>query len=306
MKVFKDEQLNQKFLEEGYVIINLFNSEDCAEIKKVAESMVTDDFHNYSDFSALPNINTPDETCSIVHNFIKKISAQKLSKFLTEDYHFFYSTFLIKKPKSTSLMWHFDPSFYNQKENDFPFNVWGSVEETTSENGCFQLIPKSHKLAFDYEPLPFSKLGTSAKCKNLKDVYYQLIEKHAIDIPLKQGEVIIHNQSILHSSRPNNSDFKKRIAYKIVFIPKKIDNLELAYFNDINNHIDIYTVNKNKASQKICHYYEANYKSLMGKDDLIKSTVNHFNNLPFNTLKEMEKIMSIPNNSNKAKYTLIK
>ncbi|CAL2102820.1 conserved protein of unknown function [Tenacibaculum sp. 190130A14a] len=305
IKVFKDELLNQKIKEEGYVKIKLFSNDDCNTIKKMAKNLVTDRLHNKANFSTVPNPQTPDEKCLKVHSFFRKIYTQKISEFISEDYQFFYSTFLIKKNRADKLHWHIDPSFYNQKELEAPINIWGGVNNLTQKNGCLKIIPKSHKLCFDYEPMPLKEIGSTARCTSIKDTYNQLIEKHSVDIPLEKGEVIIHNQSLLHASHPNNSYLKKRIAFKIILIPKKVDKLELSYFNRTNNHLDIYQINKSEVSPNLCRYYnpETN-SSVVNENDFVKNSVLNSDTLPYKTLAEMERIMELPHDSLKAKFEL--
>ncbi len=304
MKVFKDEQLNQKYLEEGYVKIKLVTNDDCVQIKKRAIKLLADKGDNKLNFSILPNPSSTDEECLLIHDFFKNLLNQKIAKIITDDFTFFSSSFLIKKPRSSSLRWHIDPSFYNNKKFITPVSIWAGIDKTTSKNGCLRVVPKSHKLAFDYESFPLGELGVAAleRNENIK----KLIEKHAINIPLEEGEVIIHNQALFHGSNPNNSYFKKRIAYKILLFPKNVEKLELVCFNKTNNNLNIYEMAKSKVSVNIPRHYNntTTFNPLLNEDNLIKNIVLNLNNLPYTTLTEMEKIMNTPNDSFKAKFEL--
>lgn len=305
MKIFKDDNLNEEYLEQGYVTLKLLNNDECSKIKNSGKKLLADKFYKRSDFACLPNPMSNENLSSNISVFFKELLDEKISEILSEDFNFFYSTFLVKKPKSTSLNWHADPSFYNQKKNECPINIWGGLTKLTKKNGCLKVIPKSHKLAFDYEPLPLSDLGTTAKCKSIKESYKELIEKHAIDVPLKKGEVIIHDQNLLHASHPNKSFFNKRVAYKLIYIPKAINKLEFAYFNKTNNNMDIYHLDRDEKAKNLSKYFkEENTNQNFKENQLIKSIILNSNKLPFTTLKEMEKIMNEPKNSTKAKFEL--
>lgn len=288
LKIFKDEVLNNQFLEEGYVKIQLFNNNDCAEIKKMAKKLLVDKMYNRYDLSTFPNPNSTDEECLTINHFFEKLLNQKITKFVTDDFSCYQSSFIIKKRKSSSLLWHIDPSFYNTSEKTTPLNLWAGIDKTNNKNGGFRLVPKSHKLAFDYIPFPFNEFEAAFK---IDKSIQKLVDKHAINIPLKKGEVIIHNQALLHASHPNNSFFKKRIAYKIILLPKSIDQLEFAYFTKKNNQINLLKVNKN--SINLSPYFDYNnFQSLITNDNLTKSIPINNSGFPYYTLEEMEKIMN--------------
>ena len=66
------------------------------------------------------------------------------------------------------------------------------------------------------------------------------MNKYAIDVPLKKGEVIIQHQSLINSFHRNDSFFKKRIAFKITLRPIEINLYEIAYFHPENNKVEIF------------------------------------------------------------------
>ncbi len=302
---FKDETLNKQFLEDGYVKVQLFNEHDCAEIKKMAKKVLVGKMYNQLDFSSLPHEGTTDEECMEIHDFFEKLLNQKITKFMTDHFSFFYSILFAKKTKSSKFMWHVDPSFYNQKNFGVPVSLWAGIDKTTKRNGGLRIVPKSHKLAFDYQSYPLGGLGVAAaeRDKNIE----KLTEKYAIDINLKKGEVLIHHQALLHASYPNNSYFKKRIAYKVIFMPKNVEHLELSYFNKINNSVDIYKVGKDQASINMSRFLGSEIPSSQVKEnELLKSVILDINTLPYSTLSEMEEIMNAPNDSLMAKFELLK
>lgn len=308
MKIFKNELLNQKYLEEGYVIVKLFNSKDISEIKKFAKKMYADTVSNLHGFSTLPNPHISDEKCVAIHDFFKQLIARKkdegLSQYLTEDFQFFNSVFLRKKTKSTNFYWHIDPSFYNQKKHERPVAIWGSIDKITTHNGCLQVVPKSHKLGYDYHPFSFLPLGDIKK-EQLSEVYAELIKKHAIDITLQKGEVIIHDHALIHASRPNNSLFRKRLAFKFTYLPKEVKDFQMTYFDNKNDELNIHRFNKDDiyyyTSKTVGNYIE-NFKEM--NDQLITKISIGKLKKPFQTLSEMEEIMTTPIDSSKAKFEI--
>ncbi|PHR74616.1 MAG: hypothetical protein COA67_00645 [Lutibacter sp.] len=308
-KIFKNDILNQKFEDEGYVKLKLFNSADCSKIKNEALDKFYKHSHQKHYFFPIPNPSTTDAECRRLHSFFENIVEEKVYEHLNSDYSLGFSGLFYKKRKSKELIFHVDQTYYNQKSNNPPIHIWAGVEKTTIKNGCLRVVPKSHKLSFDYEAFPFNTLGNTARSANLKDAYNELIDKYAIDIPLKKGEVIIHHQSLIHGSRPNNSYFKKRIAFKITLNPKDIDYFEIAYFHEERNTVEIFGAIKDVITNNLTAFDNYEYiKKLVksGKISLIKELKLEVSNLPFKSLKEMEEIMETPGNYLKAKFELCK
>ncbi|CAL2102819.1 conserved protein of unknown function [Tenacibaculum sp. 190130A14a] len=304
MKIFKDEKLNNDYLENGYVILKIFNRKQLREIKKYTKNMLKDKMFNSFDFSTLPNIHTPDEQCVDVYNFFDKKMKEGLDKYLTQDYEFFNSVLLVKKTKSTNFHWHIDPSFYDQKKYEKPFAIWAGIDKTTPSNGCLQVVPKSHKLAFNHEPFSFLTLGNGKK-ENLSSVYDELIRKYAIDVVLEKGEVIIHDQALIHASRPNNSWLKKRIAFKLTYAPKHVNEFEMALFDNTNNELNKYRFKREDLSYygaRTFGNYINNFQQM--KDQLISQKPQKEIKQPFQSLPEMEAIMNTPLHTLKANFEL--
>ncbi|PHR74618.1 MAG: hypothetical protein COA67_00655 [Lutibacter sp.] len=307
LSIFKDETLNKEFLKYGYVKLQLFNNEDCAKIKKEVKSIIKEESNTNFDFMTVPNISTSNEKSQKVNSFFKKIAEKRIYELLNNDYHFFSSTLFFKKRRSNKLIWHRDPTFYNMGKNNTPIAIWTGIDKTTRRNGCFRLVPKSHKLSFNYEAFPFKPLGMTTNSINLEEAYGQLINKYAIDIPLRKGEVIIHHHSLLHASHPNNSFFKKRIAYKITLFHKKIKSYEVAYFHIEKNKLEIFKTNKEIIENNLAFFDDYNKIKELIKNkqiSLVKEAELDQTNIPFKSLKEMEEIMDMPGTSLRAKFEI--
>ncbi len=301
--IFKDDQLNKEYFENGFIVLKLFDYKQRQEIKKFTKNMLKDKVFSSFDFSSLPNITTPDSKCIEVHNFFDKKIKDELNKYLTNDYEFFNSVLLVKKKKSSNFHWHIDPSFYDQKKYEKPFAIWAGIDKTTPSNGCLQVVPKSHKLAFNHEPFTFERPLGDGKKENLSEVYDKLIKKHAIDVILKKGEVIIHDQALIHASRPNNSLFKKRIAFKLTYALKGIKDFEMSLFDSSTDELNKHHFNREELSlygAKTFGNYINDFKEM--NEQLISQTPKESIKKPFQTLFEMETIMDTPLDSLKAKF----
>lgn len=302
MKIFKDNNLNDKFREFGFIKIKLFNKSETNAIKKTAKKIIKTENLDDNILNYVPNKNTSDKTALEINSFFLDIMKNKTSSIFESDYEFFNSFFFIKKKKSEALPWHSDTTMYDQKKYNRPFTIWSGINKTSQNNGCFRVIPKSHKLAFDYETYPICNMHKSNKVYSL---YNSLIEKYAIDVPLDNGEVIIHDQSLIHASYANSSFFKKRIAFKLLFIPKNINTFKMCFQNPsvINSEYQFYSLNKDKLKINSSKYFSKEH-SAYDKNTLLKTINFDPSFFPFTSLSDMERIMNNPIDSLKSKFEI--
>lgn len=303
IKIFKDENLNNEFKEFGFVKVKLFNEKEASIIKKNSKKIIRDEKLKVKDLTYIPNINTSKETCGKLWNSFNEILNQKIDSFFTNDYTFINSFLMLKKKRSTKMLWHIDGTFYDQKKFIRPIAIWSGIEKTTEKNGCLRVVPKSHKLGFNYEPFPTGNMYKNEKTINL---YKLLTEKHGIDVPLDYGEVIIHDQSLIHGSHANNSFFKKRIAYKLVLIPKYVNEFKMCVDNPLNKkqEYEFYSLNKSDLKCDTIKYYSRDFTIFNNelKNQLIETKKNEPENFPFTSIVEMEKVMGTPINLLKSKF----
>ncbi|GIJ29214.1 hypothetical protein Vqi01_43760 [Micromonospora qiuiae] len=115
-----------------------------------------------------------------------------------------------------AVLWHQDGAYWRLDPLE-ALTVWLAVDESTTENGCLQIIPGTHhvpihppSLRDDVPNLLFSECD--------EGVVRELIEEHGVvDIELNPGDVSIHHPNVLHSSAANTSD-KRRCGLDIGYI----------------------------------------------------------------------------------------
>jgi len=117
---------------------------------------------------------------------------------------------ITKPPKSPRLFWHYDwsgwpdPVSYDKTPPQVFFMYY--LTDTTRENGCLRVVPKSH-----YIPSAFhEKLGLAHNTavydeKNQNSFYYQ-DHPDEVDVPVKAGDLLIGDARILHAAHANQSD----------------------------------------------------------------------------------------------------
>lgn len=109
--------------------------------------------------------------------------------------------------------WHQDGTYWRLHDSPTA-SAWIALTNSTPTNGCMRVVPGSHlerMLPHVNTYHPNSLLGRG------EQVDVEVNESRAKDIILKAGEMSIHQNSILHGSRPNLSD-EKRIGFIARFV----------------------------------------------------------------------------------------
>jgi len=121
-----------------------------------------------------------------------------------------FRAMFMNKPakKGTFLPWHQDR--WTALDRDPQITVWTAIDPATKENGCVQVIPKSHLhgLINPTHPSGFlSKAQSAAICTPDRIVY----------VELEAGEVVLLHNYLLHASDVNRSAQSRR-AFSVCYM----------------------------------------------------------------------------------------
>ena len=155
---------------------------------------------------------------SILHLSTHPGIINRIKRILGEDLLIWRSNFFIKKPGGVEIPWHQDSPYWPLVPN-IVCTAWIAIDHSTKENGCVQVIPGSHLKVI---PLITAPPGMNLATMANPD-YYDAND--AIDLEMRQGEVIFFNNYILHHSFPNNSN-KRRMGLAIRIIPPLVRVME--------------------------------------------------------------------------------
>ena len=104
------------------------------------------------------------------------------------------------------LPWHQDR--WSTLDRDPQLTIWTALDPATKENGCVKIIPCSHHhLINPDDPSAFLS----------EEQLAELDESAAISLELEEGEVVLLNNWLLHSSDLNRSDNPRR-AFSICYM----------------------------------------------------------------------------------------
>ena len=125
--------------------------------------------------------------------------------------------FWIKEPGSTSFVsWHQDLRYWGLDTHDL-VSVWLALSPATLESGCMRVLPGSHKK----ELLPHKdQYAEDNLLTRGQEIAVSVDEEQTVAMPLKPGEVSLHNVRLAHASGPNQSD-DRRIGLSLHYMPTR-------------------------------------------------------------------------------------
>jgi ectoine hydroxylase-related dioxygenase (phytanoyl-CoA dioxygenase family) len=111
----------------------------------------------------------------------------------------------------TSVPWHQDNGVIMPEADEATIlTVWMPVNPATLENGCLQVIPRSHR--GELQPHCPGKSTVA-----IPDRF--LAAEHAVPLPMRPGSVLLMHQRTIHSSLENLTDDQVRISLDLRYQP---------------------------------------------------------------------------------------
>ena len=104
--------------------------------------------------------------------------------------------------QDTSVVpWHQDLAYLQpDAEKTFMVNAWLPLVDATVENGCLEVIPRSHLSLIEHE----ERLGPG---RNFRGVRAEnLPPGDPVACPVRVGDILLIQHMTMHRSLPNNSD----------------------------------------------------------------------------------------------------
>ncbi|MEC7488482.1 MAG: phytanoyl-CoA dioxygenase family protein [Pseudomonadota bacterium] len=151
------------------------------------------------------------------------------------DILFFSSRFWIKPGRDGSFVsWHQDSAYFGLEPNDL-VTVWLALTDSTTENGCLRVIPRTHlgkSYTHDETPDERNLLARSQSIEEIDD-------GGAVDLELKAGQFSIHHERLVHGSLPNETE-RPRIGLGLFCMPTRVRSTLDRRFADLARGTDTY------------------------------------------------------------------
>jgi phytanoyl-CoA hydroxylase len=217
----------QYFRAEGYVHLrNVLHEDELRQLDPVYDAfmrgeiavegrdlydMVTGEFGtdptNYAIFNVmLPRVYFPDWKGNIFERVGASIAEQLCGEGMTLD----FDQLLAKQPGRDDAVfaWHQDQAYWINTDDRRTATCWLALDDSTVENGCLQFLPGSN-----HEPVrPHRPAGTN------REEQHTLVTDLRDDdvmrpVPIRRGDITVHDEGVLHGSAGNTSETSRRRAY---------------------------------------------------------------------------------------------
>lgn len=256
--IFKNNKLNETYLENGFVIEKLLSDELVQSTLNQLLALKPDD--NYSP----QREGASNYHCTFLDtNEDYKRATNKLFKELFNpivdsifnDYHVWNANFYVKPPGAGKFEIHQNWT-HVKEESTTSFTIWCPLVETTTNNGTIMLVKGSHKILPD-----IATMDVPYYFKNFED---QLVAKYLEPIPCKAGECVIFEDGVIHFSDINKSELP-RYALQILIGPKE-SNPVYYYHNNKKPELgfEVFEINED-------FFMKNNYLTFKNRPDFQKS-----------------------------------
>ncbi len=117
----------------------------------------------------------------------------------------FGSVLFIKEPHNPGYVsWHQDATYMGIEPHD-GVTAWLALSDSTPESGCMRMLPGTHRdEIWDHvDTFDVDNILTRGQVIDVGD------ESSVVDLVLKPGQMSLHHRRVIHSSQPNNSDYRR-------------------------------------------------------------------------------------------------
>lgn len=233
--IFRNEQDERFFRDNGYIIFDLLGEEAIQDIWSFYSEEFQTNREVYEFAKALPyyiSIFDKDSDHKKRADALVSARVEKKTEALMFDYEIFYSNLMIKFPDDGQIEAHQDFNFVDESKHT-AFNLWCPLVDTGSQNGGLFVIPGSHRVFRTQRGPNIPKALTQ---------YNEMLQRYSTLIPLRKGQAIIFDHKLVHYSPPNNTD-AVRLAIQSVLKPKEVPALHYC-FDERNKTVQAYQIEK--------------------------------------------------------------
>lgn len=176
----------------------------------------------FADFSlvnaVLPRRYEPALQGNLYERRCASIARQLIGETATLD----YDQFLAKRPNKpdAQFTWHQDLGYWPTGTPE-PQTATCSLalDDADAENGCLRVVPGSHKGPLrPHRPLHSSDAG-DREASHILSIELDPAEP-VMELPLRRGDITVHDERIVHGSGGNRSPDRWRRTYIVAFRPK--------------------------------------------------------------------------------------
>lgn len=189
---------DKEFKENGYFIIeNFFSSNQIEDLYTYYKSLAFEESPELTSSIKLSSF----EKSTKISNHLNAYFSAALNRYF-QDYQIGSGVFIMKGSGEASVSsLHQDCNVVDERKYT-SVTLWCPLIDVNEENGCLQVIPKSHKW--------FSVIRSFNTPSYFVD--FELVADRLKALPIKKGSVVVFAHSLIHGSKPNYSGVYRPVA----------------------------------------------------------------------------------------------
>ncbi len=193
--IFKDANLSKEFIQKGYVKCPFLTEGQLEQLKLHVNEFERDFLQSDYGICSTTDLGKPD-VVKKVNDFVVPFLLPIANEYF-ENYQIILGNYLVKKPQQNTLIpMHQDWTFVDE-ENYFSMSIWCPLIDVDKNNGCLQVVPRSHRISKNLRPAPRYP-------NSFINVHHELSD-YSVNLPMKAGEAIFYDHALLHASPINTS-----------------------------------------------------------------------------------------------------
>lgn len=205
-----NDQEARSYREDGYVVVRgMLNADEIGLLSRAAREDRVLDQHSYGRADGeggtvrLSLWNHPTNT---IYGMVARSESivNSAEKILEGEVYHYHSKMIMKDAKvGGAWAWHQDYGYWYQNGVLFPLltSAYIAIDRATRENGCMQVIRKSHELGRIEHVLTGDQAGADAE--RVQEVLKRL---DLVYVEMEPGDTLFFHANLLHRSDQNRSD----------------------------------------------------------------------------------------------------
>jgi hypothetical protein len=215
--IWTDSLQAAQFEKDGYLVIDFLSQEQVEKLKFIFFETKLSYNKTFYSSSFIEDIEKKQEISKKIDGVLNEKVVDCFSNFKKLG-----GVFLVKPSGPESIMpIHQDWTVVDESIFD-AMTIWIPLQDTTEENGCIKILPKSHRLS------------TALRAPTLQNPLQEILteaEKLMIPLPMKAGQAFVFSHALLHASFPNLSNEPRlAVAYGMLH-----QEAELLYYFRADN-----------------------------------------------------------------------
>lgn len=209
---FHEAEYSKRLEEDGYATFDLLRDHDVAAL-----TAIFNEHHSSSPegFYATTHLDDKEKRKALSDQAMSILSCRIESHF--ENIELLGGAFISKSPGQKGILpLHQDWNLVDERKAR-SYNLWIPLVDVNEENGAMRMLAGSHNKQETF------------RGPNVPPVLYPIsseVDQHMVSLNMKQGEAVLYDHALWHSSPENQTD-QLRLAFVLGVVPK---GAELKYY----------------------------------------------------------------------------